>query len=75
MTQLCREWVRVVRKELGADYYYPQFLFLEPNASDPLNKEAAEDLRSNREGFKRNVRTSMSGGAVKSQQYERVIGR
>ena len=50
-----------------------QFLFLEPNASDPLNKEAAEDLRSNREGFKRNVRTSMSGGAVKGQQYERVI--
>ncbi|KAK4066503.1 hypothetical protein Trihar35433_6930 [Trichoderma harzianum] len=31
-----------------------QFLFLEPNASDPLNKEAADDLRSNREGFKRN---------------------
>ncbi|KAL6721337.1 Chitin synthase, class 3 [Lecanora helva] len=52
-----------------------QFLFLEPNASDPLNKEAAEDLRSNREGFKRNVRTSMSGGAVKAQQYERVITR
>ena len=52
-----------------------QFLFLEPNASDPLNKEAAEDLRSNREGFKRNVRTSMSGGAVKAQQYERVISR
>jgi len=57
------------------DGQYPQFLFLEPNASDPLNKEAAEDLRSNREGFKRNIRTSMSGGAIKSQQYERVIGR
>lgn len=52
-----------------------QFLFLEPNASDPLNKEAAEDLRSNREGFKRNVRTSMSGGAVKHENYERVIGK
>ncbi len=52
-----------------------QFLFLEPNASDPLNKEAAEDLRSNREGFKRNVRTSMSGGAVKHESYERVIGK
>ncbi|RQM05525.1 hypothetical protein DH86_00001546 [Scytalidium sp. 3C] len=39
-----------------------QFLFLEPNASDPLNKEAAEDLRSNREGFKRNVRAAMGGG-------------
>ncbi|KAF5665863.1 NEDD8-conjugating enzyme UBC12 [Fusarium heterosporum] len=42
-----------------------QFLFLEPNASDPLNKEAAEDLRNNREGFKRNVRTAMGGGVVK----------
>lgn len=50
-----------------------QFLFLEPNASDPLNKEAAEDLRSNREGFKRNVRTAMSGGTVKGQTYERVV--
>ena len=60
---------------IAANQYFLQFLFLEPNASDPLNKEAAEDLRSNREGFKRNVRTSMSGGAVKSEQYERVIGR
>jgi len=50
-----------------------QFLFLEPNASDPLNKEAAEDLRSNREGFKRNVRSAMGGGAVKSQSFERVL--
>jgi len=50
-----------------------QFLFLEPNASDPLNKEAAEELRSNREGFKRNVRSSMSGGAVKNQAFDRVL--
>ncbi|MCJ1240140.1 NEDD8-conjugating protein ubc12 [Varicellaria rhodocarpa] len=50
-----------------------QFLFLEPNASDPLNKEAAEDLRTNREGFKRNVRSSMGGGTVKGLQYERVM--
>lgn len=49
-----------------------KFLFLEPNASDPLNKEAAEDLRVNREGFKRNVRTSMSGGFVKGEAYDRV---
>ena len=59
---------------LCANSWELQFLFLEPNASDPLNKEAAEDLRSNREGFKRNVRTSMSGGAVKHENYERVIG-
>ncbi|CAM1500734.1 Fc.00g098960.m01.CDS01 [Cosmosporella sp. VM-42] len=50
-----------------------QFLFLEPNASDPLNKEAAEDLRNNREGFKRNVRTAMSGGVVKGTPFDRVL--
>jgi ubiquitin-conjugating enzyme E2 M len=50
-----------------------QFLFLEPNASDPLNKEAAEDLKSNREGFKRNVRQAMNGGSVKGQTYERTL--
>ena len=48
-------------------------MFLEPNASDPLNKEAADDLRSNREGFKRNVRTAMSGGTVKGTAYDRVL--
>jgi len=50
-----------------------QFLFLEPNAKDPLNKEAAEDLRLNREGFKRNVRSSMGGGTVKNQSFDRVL--
>lgn len=49
-----------------------QFLFLEPNASDPLNKEAAEDLKNHREIFKSNVRTSMAGGAVKSERYDKV---
>ncbi|EFR03571.1 ubiquitin carrier protein [Nannizzia gypsea CBS 118893] len=49
-----------------------QFLFLEPNASDPLNKEAADDLRLNHEGFKRNVRTAMAGGTIKNIQYDRV---
>ncbi|KFY21169.1 hypothetical protein V491_03105 [Pseudogymnoascus sp. VKM F-3775] len=50
-----------------------QFLFLEPNASDPLNKDAAEDLRSNREGFKRNVKTAMAGGAVRGVPFEKVL--
>ncbi|KAK6339612.1 NEDD8-conjugating protein ubc12 [Orbilia javanica] len=49
-----------------------QYLFLEPNASDPLNKEAAEDLKTNRENFKRNVRSSMSGGYVKNISYDKV---
>lgn len=50
-----------------------QFLFLEPNASDPLNKEAAEDLRLNEEGFRRNVRSAMAGGYVKNIQFDRVL--
>ncbi|KAH6649800.1 ubiquitin-conjugating enzyme/RWD-like protein [Chaetomium tenue] len=50
-----------------------QFLFLEPNASDPLNKEAAEDLRNNREGFKRNVKQAMAGGSVRGETYQRVL--
>ncbi|KAL2143073.1 hypothetical protein VTI28DRAFT_352 [Corynascus sepedonium] len=50
-----------------------QFLFLEPNASDPLNKEAAEDLRNNREGFKRNVRQAMAGGSVRGETYQKVL--
>ncbi|MCJ1331509.1 NEDD8-conjugating protein ubc12 [Thelotrema lepadinum] len=49
-----------------------QFLFLEPNASDPLNKEAAEDLRQSRDNFRRNVRSSMAGGFVKGEHYEKV---
>lgn len=50
-----------------------QFLFLEPNASDPLNKDAAEDLKANREGFKRNVRNSLGGGQVRGQHFDRVL--
>ena len=48
-------------------------MFLEPNSSDPLNKEAAEDLRLNKEAFKRNVRSSMTGGFVKNEQFDRVL--
>lgn len=50
-----------------------QFLFLEPNASDPLNKDAAADLQSDRDRFRRNVRTAMGGGQVKGESFERVI--
>ncbi|KAI1809663.1 ubiquitin-conjugating enzyme [Poronia punctata] len=50
-----------------------QFLFLDPNASDPLNKEAADDLRANKEVFKRNVKTSMAGGSVRGRYYDAVL--
>ncbi|KAG8930371.1 NEDD8-conjugating protein ubc12 [Tulasnella sp. 419] len=49
------------------------YLFLEPNPDDPLNKEAAEDLRRNRDQFQQNVKTSMRGGYVKSVSYDNVL--
>ncbi|PYH91033.1 hypothetical protein BO71DRAFT_401724 [Aspergillus ellipticus CBS 707.79] len=68
---LREDWKPVLN--LNAVIVGMQFLFLEPNASDPLNKEAADDLRLNREAFKRNVRTSMGGGSVRGVAYERVM--
>jgi len=50
-----------------------QYLFLEPNADDPLNKDAAEELRRNREQFVYNVKHSMRGGYVKGVQYANVL--
>ncbi|GAA5837097.1 hypothetical protein JCM11251_005253 [Rhodosporidiobolus azoricus] len=49
-----------------------QYLFLEPNADDPLNKDAANDLRQNRERFIQNVNKSMRGGSVGSEQFDDV---
>ncbi|KAL1929508.1 hypothetical protein VTP01DRAFT_1646 [Rhizomucor pusillus] len=50
-----------------------QYLFLEPNADDPLNKEAAEDLRHNRSGFESNVKRSLAGGTLKGIKYDNVL--
>ncbi|ORZ05463.1 ubiquitin-conjugating enzyme/RWD-like protein, partial [Absidia repens] len=49
-----------------------QYLFLEPNADDPLNKEAAEDLRKNRQQFASNVTASMNGIKTNGILYDRV---
>jgi len=68
---LREEWKPVLN--LNAVIVGLQFLFLEPNASDPLNKDAAEDLKSNRQGFIRNVRTAMSGGSVRGDNFDRVL--
>jgi len=68
---LREDWKPVLN--LNAVIVGMQFLFLEPNASDPLNKEAAEDLRTNRDGFRRNAKTAMGGGSVKGQSYDRVL--
>ncbi|KAI5968485.1 UBC12 [Candida theae] len=49
------------------------FLFLEPNPNDPLNKEAANMLVKDKEQFERNVTSSMRGGYISRDQYDRVI--
>lgn len=66
-------WSRELTKRAAEFDNHMQFLFLEPNASDPLNKDAAEDLKTNREGFKRNVRSAMGGGSVRGESFERVL--
>lgn len=48
------------------------FLFLEPNPNDPLNKEAANVLVKQRGQFQRNVEKSIRGGYVDSQYYDNV---
>ncbi|KAL2814172.1 ubiquitin-conjugating enzyme/RWD-like protein [Aspergillus granulosus] len=68
---LREDWKPVLN--LNAVIVGMQFLFLEPNASDPLNKEAAEDLRQNRDMFKRNIRASMGGGSVRGIQFDKVL--
>ena len=52
-----------------------QFLFLEPNASDPLNKDAAKDMTTDREGFKKNVRVAMGGGTVRGESFDKVTSK
>ena len=38
-----------------------------------MDAEAAEDLRRDRAGFIRNVASSMKGGSVKGETFDRVL--
>ncbi|ABN64341.1 predicted protein [Scheffersomyces stipitis CBS 6054] len=49
------------------------FLFLEPNPNDPLNKEAANVLVKDKSQFKRNVSNSMRGGYIDQTYYDKVL--
>jgi len=53
--------------------YGLQYLFLEPNPEDPLNKDAAEVLQNNRRLFEQNVTKAMRGGYVGSTYFERCL--
>lgn len=68
---LREDWKPVLT--INAIVYGLQYLFLEPNPEDPLNKEAAEVLQSNRRLFEQNVRKAMSGGAIGSEYFDRCL--
>uniref|UniRef100_H2ZJI1 NEDD8-conjugating enzyme UBC12 n=1 Tax=Ciona savignyi TaxID=51511 RepID=H2ZJI1_CIOSA len=57
---LREDWKPVLT--INSVIYGIQYLFLEPNPEDPLNKEAAEVLSTNRRQFAQNVVRSMRGG-------------
>ena len=53
--------------------YGLQFLFLEPNPDDPLNKEAAHELQNNKRLFEQNVHRTMRGGSLNGVYYEKCL--
>jgi len=50
-----------------------QYLFLEPNADDPLNKDAAIEMSKNRDTFLQHVKQSMRGNTIKGISYDNVL--
>ncbi|XP_074596684.1 NEDD8-conjugating enzyme UbcE2M [Brevipalpus obovatus] len=68
---LREDWKPVLT--INSIVYGLQYLFLEPNPEDPLNKEAAEVLQTNRRLFEQNVRKAMAGGSVGTTYFERCL--
>jgi ubiquitin-conjugating enzyme E2 M len=59
---LREDWKPVL--SVSSIIYGLQYLFLDPNPDDPLNKEAAEALRANPGAFATAVRRSLAGGHI-----------
>ncbi|ODM89124.1 putative protein-conjugating enzyme Ubc12 [Orchesella cincta] len=68
---LREDWKPVLT--INAIVYGIQYLFLEPNPEDPLNKEAADVLQSNKRLFESNVSKAMRGGYVGNVYFERCL--
>jgi len=68
---LREDWKPVLT--INAIVYGIQYLFLEPNPDDPLNKDAAEVLRQNRRLFEQNVARTMRGGYIGSTYFEKCL--
>lgn len=68
---LREDWKPIL--SISAIVYGLLHLFLDPNPNDPLNQEAAEELRKSRADFGRLVDRSLRGGVVQGQSYPRLI--
>lgn len=68
---LREDWKPVLT--INSIVYGLQYLFLEPNAEDPLNKEAAEVLTSNRRLFEQNVQKAIRGGYVGNVYFDKCL--
>lgn len=68
---LREDWKPVLT--INSIVYGLQFLFLEPNPDDPLNKEAAEILSTNRRLFESNVAKSLRGSYIGETYFERCL--
>jgi len=70
---LREDWKPVLT--INSIVYGLQYLFLEPNPDDPLNKDAAALLKTNRRLFEQNVQKSMRGGMIGSVCYDKTLVR
>jgi len=68
---LRQEWMPVL--SLGSVIFGLMTLFLEPNADDPLNKEAAQLMLDKPSEFQRNVRESLRGGHVAGRKFPKLL--
>ncbi|RKP17992.1 NEDD8-conjugating enzyme UBC12, partial [Rozella allomycis CSF55] len=67
---LREDWKPVL--SISSIVYGLQFLLLEPNPDDPLNKEAAEVLRSDRKAFANNVARALKGGIIGPEKFDKL---
>ena len=65
------EWKPVM--DINQIIYGLCFLFYEPNADDPLNREAAALLRSKKTQFAQVVKRTLQGYSHEGESYEKMI--
>jgi len=68
---LRQDWMPVL--SLGSVIFGLMTLFLEPNADDPLNKEAAQLMIDRPKDFERNVKDSLRGGTVSGRRFPKLV--